>query len=297
VRESGAGYLLFGLVFLSGVLVTIDFSTRLLDPLRGGIATIVSPFYVVAESPYFLSGAIGDVLSTRDQLQRRNEQLQDEILSLSQMAQQAISLRAENDRLRALLGSQSRLSDEVLIAELVGVVPDPNRFQIIVNKGSLDGVQNGQAVIDAQGLFGQVVEVSRSTSRVLLLVDRNHAVPVRINRNGVRSIAGGTGDVDGLVLENVPTSADIVPGDLVETSGLGGRFPPGYPVGEVESVLVEPTSSYAQVRLRPTALIDRSRHVLIIFSSTPWEGEPQVSGSIASDAPAAGPDTEPGVSP
>ena len=119
--------------------------------------------------------------------------------------------------------------------------------------------------MDAEGLFGQVVEVNRFTSRVLLLTDRDHAVPVRINRNGVRGIAGGTGEMDSLVLETVAISADIVEGDLVETSGLGGRFPPGYPVGIVTAVTVEATSAYAQVRVRPVALLDRSRHVLVIF--------------------------------
>ena len=130
-------------------------------------------------------------------------------------------------------------------------------------------VETGQAVLDANGLFGQVLTVSPFTSRVLLVTDRNHAVPVQVNRNGVRSIAGGTGLMDRLELENVPVTADIVEGDLIETSGLAGRFPPGYPVGTVASVLVEPTSAYAEVVVQPRAQLDRSRHVLIIF-------EPQV---------------------
>ena len=130
-----------------------------------------------------------------------------------------------------------------------------------------DAVGNriGQAVIDSEGLFGQIVEVDRATSRVLLITDASHAVPVQVNRNGVRSIAAGSGQLDLLVLENVPISADIVQGDLIETSGLGGRFPQGYPVGYVEAVLVEPTASYAEVSVRPTALLDRSRHVLVVL--------------------------------
>ena len=114
-------------------------------------------------------------------------------------------------------------------------------------------------------MFGQIVEVADFTSRVLLLSDADQAVPVQINRNGVRSIAGGTGRLDVLELENVPISADIIEGDLVETSGLGGRFPAGYPVGLVQSVVVEQTSTYAQVLVRPSALLDRSQHVLVIF--------------------------------
>jgi len=250
---------------LSALLITLESSTRLLDPVRSFIGSLVSPIYVVAESPYFLTDAVGDVLATRDQLQQRNRELERRVLELSQVSQQYVALQAENQRLRELLGSQGRLPYEVLIAELVGVIPDPSTFQIIIDKGADAGISVGQAVLDAEGLFGQVVEVNRFTSRVLLLTDRDHAVPVRINRNGVRSIAGGTGDMSSLVLENVAISADIVEGDLVETSGLGGRFPPGYPVGTVASVVVEPTSAFAQVLVRPAASFDRSRHVLVIF--------------------------------
>jgi rod shape-determining protein MreC len=185
--------------------------------------------------------------------------------------------------MRSLLGSQGRLPYEVLIAELVGIVPDPNTFQIIIDKGADAGISMGQAVLDAQGLFGQVVEVGRFTSRVLLLTDSDHAVPVRVNRNGVRSVAGGTGDMDSLELENVSISADIVEGDLVETSGLGGRFPPGYPVGIVTSVVVEATSAFAQVLVRPAALLDRSRHVLVIFA--PAEEEEQAETEEAGEQP------------
>ncbi len=265
VRETGAGYLLVGLGVISCLLIAIESSTRVLEPVRGVLATLISPIYLIAESPYLLSSTVSDVASSRSQLQEENQQLQRKILELSQISQQYVALKAENDRLRALLGSQGRLPYEVLIAELVGVVPDPNTFQIIIDKGADAGVQVGQAVLDAQGLFGQIVEVGQYTSRVLLVTDADHAVPVQVNRNGVRSIAGGNGSLDVLELENIPVSADIVEGDLVETSGLGGRFPSGYPVGVVHSVVVEPTSTYAEVLVRPSALLDRSRHVLVIF--------------------------------
>lgn len=286
MRDSAAGYLFVGLGLLSILLLTVETSTRLLDPVRGFVASIVSPIYVVAESPYLLTSAVSEVIATRDQLLERNQELQRRILELSQISQQYITLKTENDRLRALLGSQGRLPYEVLIAELVGVIPDPNTFQIIIDKGSDAGIELGQAVLDAQGLFGQVIEVGRFTSRVLLVNDIDHAVPVRVNRNGVRAIAGGTGDIEQLVLENVSISADIVEGDLIETSGLGGRFPPGYPVGIVTSVLIEATSTYAQVLVRPAAQLDRSRHVLVIFSPKTDVSDPD------SDVPEAEPTVE-----
>ncbi len=249
--------------------MTVESSTRLLDPLRSTLASFVSPIYIVAESPYLLSDAVGNVISTRDQLVAENQVLERRVLELSQISQQYLALKAENDRMRALLGSQARLPYEVLVAELVGVIPDPTTFQIIIDKGADSGIRQGQAVLDEHGLFGQVVEVGGFTSRVILITDRDHAVPVRINRNGVRSVAGGTGERDFLELENVSITADIVEGDIVETSGLGGRFPPGYPVGTVSSVVIEPTSAYAQVLVRPTAQLDQSHHVLVIFKPDP----------------------------
>jgi rod shape-determining protein MreC len=274
---------LLGLSVISAFLIAVDSSTRVLDPVRTGLASIVSPVYLIAEAPYLLFDKVGDVVSTRENMLVRNQELERRLLELSQVSQHYVALKAENGRLRELLGSQARLPYEVLIAELVGIVPNPSSFQIIIDKGSEAGLQEGQAVLDAVGLFGQVVEVNRYTSRVLLLTDLDHAVPVQVNRNGVRSIAGGTGVLDQLLLENVPVSVDIVAGDLIETSGLGGRFPSGYPVGRVESVEVTPTAAYAKVLVRASAELDRSRHVLVIFQ--PDQKRPSINNekTVAGD--------------
>ena len=254
---------------LSTLLLALETSTGLLQPLGETVEGVASPIYLIAESPYLLGDQVGESLTTHGQLRERNLALQRQILELTHISQQFVALKAENDRLRQLLGSQGRLPYEVLIAEVVGIVPSTGSFQVIIDKGADAGLVEGQAVLDADGLFGQVLTVAPFTSRVLLITDRNHAVPVQVNRNGVRSIAGGTGLMDRLELENVPVSADIVEGDLIETSGLAGRFPSGYPVGTVASVIVEPTSAYAEVIVQPRAQLDRSRHVLVIF-------EPQV---------------------
>ena len=280
---------------VSAVLVTLDINTRLLEPLRTMVGTVVSPLQLVAESPYLAASEVGEVIASRDTLQGKNAELTQRVLELTQLSQQYQSLKTENERLRELLGSRARLPAEVLVAELVGVVPAPNTFQIIIDKGSDAGVAVGQAVIDAEGLFGQIVEVDRFTSRVLLIVDVSHAVPVQVNRNGVRSIAGGTGRLDALELENVPVTADIREGDLLESSGLGGRFPRGYPVGLVTSVLVEATRPYARVMVRPLAQLDRSRHVLVVFDpeqealqAEPMLNEPAGGSSLDAVPPEGG---------
>lgn len=255
--------------------------------------TAVTPLQLIANAPYRLGSGVSDVVASRDTLQQRNAALERRILELSQMAQQYLALQAENERLRELLGSQARLPEQVLIAEIVGLVPAPNTHQVVLDKGETSGVQVGHAVIDAEGLFGQVVEVGRYTSRVLQITDSNHAVPVQVLRNGVRSIAGGTGQRDSLQLENVSVTADIREGDLLETSGLGGRFPPGYPVGVVDSVLIQPTAAFAAVTVRPSAELDRSRHVLVVLGDSldlievPALGQPPAA--VAPEAAAAEP--------
>ncbi len=253
-------------MLVSTILVGLESTTRLLEPLRSIVASAATPLVFLAEIPYLLIREVEDVVASQASLVQNNAELERRVLELSQVSQQFLALKLENERLRELLGSRARLPAEVLVAELVGVVPAPNTHQVIIDKGRDSGVQVGQAVIDAEGLFGQVVEVDAFTSRVLLITDADHAVPVQVNRNGVRSIAGGTGEMERLQLEQVSVTADIREGDLLETSGLGGRFPRGYPVGYVETVLIEPTAPFAAVTVRPLAALDRSRHVLVVFS-------------------------------
>lgn len=268
-RESGAGYLLFALGLISLILASIDSLTSLLMPVRQNVGTLMSPAYFIAQTPYQLTEQVGRVFASRDTLQKTNDELEQRIAVLAQVSQQVRSLSAENERLRALLGSQQRLATEVLISEIVGVVPDPRVHQVVLDKGADAGVFVGQAVIDATGLFGQVIAVENTTSRVLLVSDVAHAVPVEVNRNGVRSIASGTGVFSELTLESVPVSTDIRENDLLVTSALGGRFPRGYPVGSVRSVVIEPGAAFAQVVLQPAAALDRTRYVLLIRELPP----------------------------
>jgi rod shape-determining protein MreC len=176
------------------------------------------------------------------------------------------SLVAENLRLRQLMNSSEIVQDRVLVAELIGVSPDPLEHKVIINKGSNDGVYVGQPLLDAFGLMGQVVSVTPYTSQVLLITDNSHAIPVQVTRNNVRTIAEGIGDLYQLRLRYVSSTTDIKEGDILVSSGLGGRFPVGYPVAQIEKITYDPGEPFATVIARPAAQLDRSRHILLVFN-------------------------------
>lgn len=274
-REASAGYLLAGLATLSVLLVFIEANTRLLAPVRSVIGTIAQPVYLLANVPTNIWRAgdwFSDVVSDRVGMRARITQLEKQVADLSAVSQQFVAMREENNRLRELLGSSARLPGQKLIAELVAVVPDVQKHRVVINKGTADGVAVGAAVIDTRGLFGQVIETARVTSVVLLITDTTHAVPAEVGRNNVRVIAAGVGAYDHLTLEAVPKSADIREGDVLYSSGLGERFPQGYPVGTVTEVERLRTEKFALVKVKPTAYLDRSRYVLVV--SQPAVGEP-----------------------
>ena len=233
---------------------------------RAALAAVVYPFYWIADIPARVSNWGTESLVSRSTLIEENDRLRGESILLEAQVLQMAALRAENVRLRALLNSSALLQDDVLVAELVGISPDPSRQLVVLNKGSSDGVFAGQPLIDSQGLMGQVVEVTGSSARVLLITDSTHAIPVQVNRNGVRAIAEGVGRLDRLELRHVAATEDIEVGDLLVSSGLGGRFPVGYPVAEVTDVVRDPGQTFARVLARPSAALNRSRHVLLVFT-------------------------------
>ncbi|MBC7182504.1 MAG: rod shape-determining protein MreC, partial [Marinobacter sp.] len=193
-------------------------------------------------------------------------------------------LASENNELRRLMNSSEVLDDRVIVGEVVGVSPDPFSHEVIINKGRRDGVEPGQAILDAHGLMGQVVQSSQLTSRVLLVSDSSHAVPVEVVRNGLRAILLGTGDTDSLDLVHVPDTADIREGDLLVSSGLGGRFPRGYPVAEVSRITKEPGEPFVSIEAAPKAQLNQSRLVLVVFppeGSAPGDVEATESETAA----------------
>ncbi len=256
----------FAIVVVIG-LITADLQFNSLKTVRATLDTLMSPVYLAANLPTRISEWTDTHIRSRGHLQEDNERLRGENLVLQGRSQQMASLQVENVRLRALLNSSALLRDDVLVAELIGVSPEPERHHLVINKGKEDGVFVGQPLIDADGLMGQIVQVSGGTSRALLVTDVTHSVPVQVNRSGVRAIAEGTGALGSLEVRHVSATTDIEPGDLLVTSGLGGRFPVGYPVAVVEAVEREAGDAFAHVVAVPTAALDRTRHVLLVFTT------------------------------
>jgi rod shape-determining protein MreC len=260
----GLRLMLVSLVVIGLIVADLRFNS--LEATRSALDTVASPVYWVADLPSRLAQWGSEQVRSRSELLEENERLGRENLVLQGRSLQMASLQAENVRLRALLNSTALLRDDVLVAELIGVSPDPVRHQLVLNKGSADGVFVGQPMIDADGLMGQIVEVSAGTSRALLITDATHSMPVQVNRNGVRAIAEGTGALGALEIRHVSATTDIQVGDLLVTSGLGERFPGGYPVAVVTVVERDPGQAFARVLARPSAALDRSRHVLLVFA-------------------------------
>ncbi|MDP4652179.1 MAG: rod shape-determining protein MreC [Haliea sp.] len=274
LKESHLGLRLLVAALVVVGLIAADLRYNNLGRTRAVLDTLVAPIIWVADIPARLGQWQNTHIRTRARLVEDSARLQRENLLLQGRSLQMASLQAENTRLRGLLNSTTMLRSDVLVAELIGVSPDPMRHQLVLNKGASDGVYVGQPLIDADGLMGQVVEVGEVTSRVLLLTDLTHSVPVQVNRNGVRAIAEGTGSLDALEVQHISATTDIREGDLLVSSGLGGRFPVGYPIAEVVLVQRDPGQPFARVLARPSAALNRSRQVLLVFVKAAEDAAP-----------------------
>ena len=250
-------------------LIVADARFNQLAPLRSAIGTGLAPVHWLGNAPGRLSDWVSSLFTTRDDLLEQNDALNARLLILERRALKYAALASENNELRRLMNSSEVLDDRVVVGEVVAVSPDPFSHEIVINKGSRDGVKVGQAILDANGLMGQVQQTSSFTSRVLLVSDSSHAVPVEVVRNGLRAVLLGNGDPDALELVHVPDTADIREGDLLVSSGLSGRFPKGYPVAEVELITKEPGEPFVQIKASPRADLNRSRLVLVVFSPEP----------------------------
>ncbi|WP_317627716.1 rod shape-determining protein MreC [Halotalea alkalilenta] len=260
------GYRMLLCAVLAGALLFLDHRYTWMDQVRAEASTLVAPIQWLVSLPAEGFSWASMTFSTQRSLVEENRSLREQLVLLSQRAQRMESVSAENARLRALLKATPRDEIPYLTAELMMLDNDPFIQQMIVNRGAREGVYVGQPVIDASGVVGQVISVSRYTSRVLMISDPSHGVPVQIVRNGLRFIVQGGGGPEGLVVQNVPNNADIREGDLLVTSGLGGGFPQGYPVATVVSVQQNPNGPFARVEAQSSAQLDRSRQYLLLFA-------------------------------
>ncbi|MEX2961256.1 rod shape-determining protein MreC [Microbulbifer sp. TYP-18] len=256
--------LLLGLVAVA--LISIGLFTDWLQPLRERAATLAAPFYQITDTPGRVSDWVAESLQSREELEQENDRLRRRLLLLEHRSQLLAAVRAENTQLKELMNSAETVSERVLVAEVIGVSPDPQEHVLVIDKGRDDGVGPGTPIMDATGLLGQVIEAGSSSSRVLLITDASHALPVQVLRNSVRAVVEGTGDLYRLKLRYMANTSDIREGDLLLTSGLGGRFPSGYPVGEVISVRRDPGRPFADAEVRPQGRMNRSRFVLAVIS-------------------------------
>mgnify|MGYP000016848578 CR=1 FL=1 len=252
------------LALLSVTLLAVDHRAGLLEPARQALSATLQPVRLMAGLPERIAGLTGESLRSRRELITEIERLRDRQKIYQARLQRLDALEVENIRLRSLLDSSYQLERPVLIAELVGVDLDPFSHLIQIDKGLRDGIRTGQPAIDATGVIGQVEQVAPFTATVRLISDPSHGIPVQVNRNGLRSVALGTGRINTLRITSLPNNADIRAGDLLVTSGLGGRFPAGYPVGEVRSVATNPGREFSRVDVEPLGAVGRVQEVLLI---------------------------------
>jgi rod shape-determining protein MreC len=238
-----------------------------LEVVRSNISVVLSPLRYLVSLPALTGIWVGDWFTSQTELLRENSTLKAEGRILNARLQKMQVLQAENARLRNMLGSSRNLADQVLVAELLSVDQNPYRQLIEINKGSIEGVAIGHAVIDDFGVMGQVIHVNRYTATTILISDPEHAIPVQFTRSGTRSVAFGNGSADQLELRYLPATADIMVGDQLVTSGLGGRFPADYPVATVTSITEDLTRGFVSVLAKPLARLDSSREVLVIKPS------------------------------
>ncbi|HKY70181.1 MAG TPA: rod shape-determining protein MreC, partial [Gammaproteobacteria bacterium] len=235
-----------------------------LNPLRNALEIGLTPIHAMVYVPQQAYQLTHSFFLKRHELIYENTQLKTEKMHLLAKIQKLNELEAENIELRDLLLSSAKMSDKTHAARIIGVATDPFSHHILINRGTYKGILTGQVVIDAAGVFGVISSSSTFKSRVLLITDPSLAVPVQNVRNGLRAIASGNGSKVRLDLLYVSTNADIQVGDEFVTSGLGGKFPTGYPVGQVTNITRDPNLPFAKVLIAPKARLDQSRQVLVI---------------------------------
>ena len=280
-RVSTLGLRALVLIALSIGLMVADHRQQGLALIRSGLSAAAWPLQMLVHSPVAAWDWLSASLRTHRELLADNAALQDAARENDLKLLRLEAIEQENQRLRALVNAAPRDAERVQAATVLRVDLDRLRHRVLIDRGSRDGVTRGQAIIDAHGIFGQTINVGPLAAEVILLSDPSHAVPVQVERNGLRTIAVGTGDASRLTLPYLPRNADVQVDDLLVSSGLGGVFPAGLPVARVVDVRRDPSQPLAIVTAQPAAALDRDREVLLLWSS------PRVSLPAAEPPPPA----------
>lgn len=264
-HDSSLELRLFCAVFLAILLVILDARLGALVKIRRYLDTAVSPLYFLTNTPRKILDRVSGMLKTHQQYELENQTLRRDLFLKNIDLEKLKQLKKENSQLRALMASPLVQTEKKMITEVLSISRNPYSDQIVIDKGSFHGVYEGQPVINDKGVVGQVMSVSQLTSRVLLICDTSHAIPVQVLRNDIRAVAVGRGCQYDLLLEYLNNDADIHDGDILLTSGLGGRFPEGYPVAVVSSVKVDTQRADSIITARPTANLKNFRYLLLIW--------------------------------
>ncbi len=277
---------------LAITLIVLDHRGGWLQRARDQVGIVAQPMWWLAGLPGRLGTRVKDDAVSRTRLMEENRELRNELLIANARLTRLSTAAADNVQLRALLGVAETRGLDVQLAPILNIDLDPTRQRLMLAQGSADGVRVGQPVIDAGGLVGQIIKVTPAYSIVLLLTDPDHAVPVVISGSGVRLIAYGRGRSDVLELADIPLNSGVKVGDVVVTSGLGGRFPAGFPVGTVTGLRPDESHAFLIGTVRPAARLDRGRDVLLLRSAPPLRmpviTSSRESAPVSGDAPAAG---------
>lgn len=269
---------LFLVIAVSVVTMVIDTKVESFSQFRTYLTSLVSPLQYIADTPGTLLDWSASRFTSRQALLKENQQLTNEITLMNEKLQRFEVLKQENENLLRLLDAPIKSEMHKVIAELMAIDNNPYSHQIVINKGAIHDVYEGQSVLDDTGIVGQIVEVATTNSRVLLISDITHAIPVRVSRNNVRLIVSGEGSINALTLDHVAHSADIREGDLLVSSGLGKVFPEGYPVGTITKITRDESKPFADVKVEPAAKLDRLKYLLLL-----WPDELAPASSIPSN--------------
>lgn len=257
------------MICMSIMLMVYDHQTGRLKQIHAALATVVWPVQAIVDAPHSLLTWAGDKLATHRSLVAENTQLRSQVLQQDAALQQFAALQQENQRLRDLMQAAAQISGRVSEATILSAALDPYRHLVVIDKGSHDGVYEGQTVLDAFGIVGQVTRADPLASEVTLVSDPGQAIQVEVNRTGLRTLAVGNAELTQLTLPYITNSADLKEGDLIVTSGLGGHYPPGYPVGYITHFERDPAEPFAHVTARTAADLNRGREVLLFWPSQP----------------------------